>query len=373
MKTAMKVAVKIATAAALAVLSFEPLQSADTTGPGAGKAALGQWGVDLTGMDRSVRPGDDFFGYVSGAWVRTTEIPADRSSWGSFERLREKSERDVMALVNEVAASRQPLPGPARKMVDFYAAFVNQAAIDAAGLKPAKPVLDEIAAARTHEDIARLLVRPDLGLESPFEPTVSLDQKNPDRYVIAIRQGGLGLPDREYYLKDDARFSDILVRYAVHVERLLALAQQPAPLESAKTLVSLETKIARLHWPRAKRRERELTYNPHTFAELQSLAAHFPWKAAFQPAGLGGEQTYILRELDSFAPIAALFRARPVAEWRIWLTYHYLKAMAPVAACALRCGSVRLLRPHARRPAAATRARQARSGRDQCFARRGGG
>ncbi len=299
------------------------------------RAALGAWGVDLAGMDRAVRPGDDFHRFVNGGWLRTNEIPADRSTWGMFEKLREQSEQDVRALIAELAATRDSQQPATRRIVDYYHAFNDRAAIDAAGLAPAKPVLDAIAAARTHEDIAKLFAHAEFGLEAPFLATVSLDQKNPDRYVTAIRQSGLGLPDRDYYFNEDAKFADIRSRYRAHLERLLGLAGHADAAKAAATVLALETEIARLHWPRAKRRERELTYNPRSASELQALAPGFPWSVALDTAGLGGQGTYILRELDSFGPIAALFQRTPVDTWRDYVTYHYVRGTAPVLPTAI--------------------------------------
>lgn len=319
----------------LVVVSAQADTPTANNAPAPARPALGTWGVDLGGMDRTVKPGDNFFGFANGQWVRANEIPADKSVWGSFEMLRENSEKDVRALIDELATSRQPLAAPARKIVDFTAAFDNQATIDAAGLAPTQPALEAIAAATTHADIARLMARADLALESPFKITVTLDQKNPDRYVTALTHAGLGMPDREYYLSDDAKFADLRTRYRAHLERLLTLVGRPRPTEGAATIVTLETEIAKFHWPRAKRRERDLTYNPRSPGELATLAPDFPWMSALDTAGLARQSTLIVRELDTMAPLASLFRRTSVEDWRTYLAYHYLRALAPVLPSAI--------------------------------------
>jgi putative endopeptidase len=305
-----------------------PAARADTAKTAA-RPVRGAWGVDVSGMDRTVKPGDDFFAFANGHWLRTAEIPADKTVWGSFEVLRENAEQNVRALIDELGASREPLAAPARKIVDFTAAFDNQAAIDAAGLAPAKPALDAIAAASTHADIARLMARADLALESPFKLAINLDQKNPDRYVTTLTHAGLGMPDREYYLSEDTKFAELRAQYRAHLERFLTLAGFPTPAAGAATIIDLETGIARLHWPRAKRRERDLTYNPRSPGELATLAPDFPWASAMETAGLARQSTLIVRELDTMAPLAALFRHTRVEDWRTYLSYHYLRALAP--------------------------------------------
>lgn len=308
----------------------DPPAAGKDSSQAAARPVLGTWGVDLSGMDRSVKPGDNFFGFANGQWLRTTEIPSDKSVWGSFEVLRENAEQDVRVLIDELATSPQGLAAPTRKIVDFAAAFDNQAAIDAADLAPAKPALDAISAASTHADIARLMARADLALESPFKISVTLDQKNPDRYVTAVTHAGLGMPDREYYLGEDAKFVDLRTQYRAHLERFLALAGVAKPVDGAATIMTLETQIAKLHWPRAKRRERDLTYNPRSPGELATLAPDFPWMSALDTAGLARQSTLIVREIDTMAPLAALFRRTSVEDWRTYLAYHYLRALASV-------------------------------------------
>jgi putative endopeptidase len=295
-----------------------------------GDPVIGTWGFDLTGMDAQVHPGDDFFRYASGSWLQKTAIPADKSAWGMFEQLREQAEADVAAIIRELADSKEALTPRQRQIVDAYAAFLDQQGIDARGLAPAQPGLSAIAGTHTHEDIAKLMGRADLALRSPIAFGVTLDQKNPDRYVVAITHGGLGLPDREYYLKDEPRYVDIRARYLAHIERLLTLANQPEPAAAAATVLKLETEIAQRHWPRARRRERDLTYNPHDDQQLHLLAPSYPWAATFAAAELGEQRFFIVRERDAIPRLAELFAATPVSAWQSYLTYHYLRDHAAV-------------------------------------------
>jgi putative endopeptidase len=292
---------------------------------------IGAWGFDLTGKDTTIRPGDDFFRYASGSWMRATTMPPDRTAWGSFDQLGERAQIDTRAIIEELATQRGAPGTIEQKIGDYYATFLDQKAIDARGLEPAQAALRDIARARTHVAIAQLMGRPDLPTNGPISVYVSLDQKNPDRYVVGVTHGGLGLPEREYYLRDDAQFKEIREQYRAHIARLLALGGVPRHADAAAArIVALETEIARLHWPVAKRRERDLTYNARTRAELSKQLDGFPLEASLQAAGMGSVQQFIVREIDTMGPLAKLFRATPVSTWREYLSYHFLRSTASV-------------------------------------------
>ena len=296
---------------------------AATPGP-----AIGPWGFDLAGMDREVRPGDDFFRYGGGAWMAATAIPPDRSSWGPFFALRAKAEADVKAIVEDLVTRSPALGTVERKIADFYAAYVDTDAIEAAGLRPIQAELSRIADARTHEDVARLMARVDLNAGGPFAIAIWADDKTPDRYRVNIAQGGLGLPDRDYYLKGDPRVLETRARYATYAERMLSLAGDPEAGQSAAAILALETEIARRHWPAEKRGDRDLTYNPKSRAELKALAPDFPWDAAFDTLGIPAWDAFGAKEPDAIRDLATLFRTTPVETWRAYLTFHYLNGAA---------------------------------------------
>jgi putative endopeptidase len=179
------------------------------------------------------------------------------------------------------------------------------------------------------------MARPDLGLPAPIDFGIAVDRKDPDRYVVTAHHGGLALPDRDFYLRDEAQFLTIRGQYREHLERLLTLAGQPDAAASARTILALETEIAKLHWPRAERRDRDKTYNPETRAQLASLAPGFPWDAALEAAGLGAVPEVIVAELTAMGPLAELFRTTPVESWRAYLRYHYLRQHAALLPTAL--------------------------------------
>ena len=311
--------IAIGVGAALAALAgmYEPVAAA------APAAQIAPWGLDLTARDPSVKPGDDFYHYADGHWLATEQIPPDQKAWGSFEILEERAQHQVRDIIAALPADAPP-GSVAQKVGDYYRAFLDTEAIERAGLGAVRPGLDAIAAARTTEDLARLMGRPDLGLRAPLRVAMTLDQKNPDRYIAAITQSGLGMPDRDYYLKDDAVYAGLRDKYRAHIGRLLALAGDKNAAEEAQSILELETDIARLHWPVAKRRERDLTYNLRSHTELGQLTPGFPWGAWLGADGLDGQQQFVVRELDAVQGLEQLMLTVPVERWRSYLRYHHL-------------------------------------------------
>ncbi len=294
------------------------------------KPVIGTWGFDPAAMDRAVTPGDDFFRYTGGTWMKTTEIPPDRTRWGSFNILGAKSEDDVRAVIDAAAGVAVPAGSVERKAVDYYSSYIDAAAIDVKGLDPAKRDLADIAAAKTHEDLVKLAARSDFRAKLPIGMGVTLDAKRPDVYIISIGQAGLGMPDRDYYLKEDAKFADTRKKYRAYVETMLKLGGDAAPGVNADAIVALERMIAELHWPREKSRNRDLTYNPKSRAALLAFAPEFPWEAGLAAFGAAWHDEFNLVQLDAVRALAKLFRATPIATLRAYLTFHYLNGNADV-------------------------------------------
>ncbi|MDF2694031.1 MAG: Peptidase, family [Labilithrix sp.] len=306
-----------------------------TTAAAQGKPKLGTFGVDLTGLDSSVKPGADFNAFASGHWMKETKIPSDKSRWGMFDQLREESDANVRGILEETAKTKAEKGTNAQKVTDFYAAYLDTAAIDQKGLAPAKPGLDAIAAAKTLDDVVKLMARPDLPTNGPIGASVDLDEKDPDHYVVVIGHGGLGLPEREFYRKKDKQFEEIRTKYVAHITKLLTLGGDKNAATNAAAILALETKIAEQHWPIADRRERDKTYNPRTLAELQKESGAFPWKTFLETQGYAGESKFVVTEVTAIPKLAQLFAATPVATWKAYLTYHFLRASADVLPKAL--------------------------------------
>ena len=314
--------------AALAVTLILLIAHAPADTP-ATHAVFGAFGLDLAAQDKSVRPGDDFYRYANGRWLGTQHIPADRSEWGTFDALSEQSSERVRKLIQGLPADA-PAGSLARKVGDYYRAFLDEKAINAAGLKPAEPVFRAIAAAHSYQDLATLMGRPDLGLESPIGFGIGVDEKNPDRYLVSVDQAGLGLPDRDYYLKSDAKSQTIRAQYRAHLAKMLSLAGDSDVDAKAQQILELETQIAECHWPRAKLRDRDLTYNLRTLKDLELLAPTFPWRDFFAPATLLDRKDFDVGQPDAIEKLAKLFTTTPVSVWQSYLKVHYLDESAAV-------------------------------------------
>ena len=219
----------------------------------------GEFGLDLYSMDTDVHPGDDFFRYVNGTWYDEFDMPADRTRYGSFTLLREKSEQRVKFIIDDLAESR---PDPATlegKVAAYYNAFVDTDAIEAAGLAPVQPYLDRIQAMSSKEDLASLFAT--VGYTGPIAGFVDVDSKDTENYIFYVTQAGLGLPDRDMYLTDDGKNVETRAGYVAYLTFLLEQAGYDDPAEAAARVMALETEIAKAHWDRTVGRNRNLTYN----------------------------------------------------------------------------------------------------------------
>ena len=304
----------VAAAALLAACTTTQPASETAAGPGDQQAAAskpehvvettspdywGDWGIDTSVMDTDVDPGDNFFMYVSGDWIDEFELPADKTRYGAFDLLREKSEQQTRFIIEDLAEAQPPVDTPEGKVAAFYNAFMDTDAIDAAGLAPAQPYLDRIAAIRDREELARIFVAP--GFSSPFNGFVWVDDKNPDDYIFQMSMGGLGLPDREYYLKDDEKSVEIRAKYEELLTFLLGRAGYEDAAAKASDVLALETQLAEADWDRAVSRNPEITYNKLTRDELGELAGGFPLAVALEELGVNGEQEFLVTEIPPTA------------------------------------------------------------------------
>ena len=261
--------------------------AAAVTAASTGKPQLGAWGVDTAGMDRSVKPGDSFFDYVNGTWVKTTEIPADRSTWGGFAILRELSDTRTKAIIEDAAKSGGAPGSNAQKVGDFYASFMDEAKIEAAGAAPLKPYLAQIAAIKTTSDLAKAFGElGQAGVTAPIGAQVEQDLRDNTRYSAYIGQSGLGMPDRDYYLDDsNPKFVETRAKYKAHIATMLGLAGISDAAARAERIYDLEKKIATSHWTRAEQRQIEKLYNPMSRADLAKNMPGFDWTAYLDAGG----------------------------------------------------------------------------------------
>lgn len=310
----------------------------------------GAFGLNLDTVDESVEPGEDFYRYVNGKWLDTFEIPADRSRYGSFTLLAEKSEQRVRYIIEDLAAAE---PDPATlegKVAAYFNAFMDTDAIEGAGLDPVQPYFDKIRAMDSREDLATLFGS--VGYASPFGGWVDIDSKNTDEYIFYINQGGLGLPDRDYYLVDNEKNEEIRTAYKDYLAFLLEKAGYEDPARAASSVYELEKMIAAAHWDRTVGRNRNLTYNKMTKAELLELAGGFPLEAMMGESVLSAQEEFVVRQVTptseeieengltdeqvekiSGGGIAKLMEIANTADlntWRAYLFAHFLSDHAPV-------------------------------------------
>lgn len=282
------------------------------------------------GMNPDIRPQDDLFGHVNGRWLDETEIPSDRSSWGPFVQLADAAEAQVREIIEELAgADRDTLDDDARKIADLYASFMDEETINRRGLRPVRPLLEAVSALRDVRDLTAFLGEFErIGGHGLFGSYVDTDNKNSDRYLFNLVQGGLGLPDESYY-RDD-KFAEVRDKYVAYLTRLLELADQPDAAASAATVLEIETKLAAGHWERAETRDVQKTYNLTTAAELRELCPSFDWDAYVTNLG-GNDETLnesCVRQPSYFAHLSTVLDEVPIEEWKAWLAVRVLRSAA---------------------------------------------
>jgi putative endopeptidase len=334
----------------LALLSVLPVAAcqrdttADTAAPAAAPAhaaatpQLGAFGFDAAGMDRTVAAGDDFFGFANGTWVKTTEIPADRASYNSFTRIVVDTEQHTRDII-EGASANDRASGEEKKIGDYYAAFMDEAGIEAKGVTPMQPLLDAIAQIDDKQALARelggelradvdLLNATDYDTDRLFGLWVTADLMQPDRYAPYLVQGGLGMPERSFYL-EGGRMAQLRDAYKAHIAKVLELAGQPDPQGQATRILALETAIARVHASQEQTNDVKAGANAWKQADFAAKAPGLDWTAFFDAAGLGAQQDFIVWQPQAVAGTAALIASQPLETWKEYLAFRALDRASP--------------------------------------------
>jgi putative endopeptidase len=279
-------------------------------------------GLDTTGIDKTARPQDDFYQYVNGAWVARTVIPADKPGMDTFQEIYDRTEARLHTLLDHEAADTiNPPATPGQKAGAMYAAFMDEARIDKLGATPIAPELNRVRAAKDRRAVAHLMGTSldDFG-SSFFAASTDMDQKDTAHYAVLLNQAGLGMPDRDYYLKAD--FAKQKAAYQDYVATLLTLVKWPDAKADAAAIVALETRIAEASWTKAEQRDIQKMYNPESVTDLAALAPGFPWRAFLDGAKLGGKTRVIIGEKTAFPKIAAIFADTPVRILKAWLAFN---------------------------------------------------
>ncbi|NCT87386.1 M13 family metallopeptidase [Stenotrophomonas acidaminiphila] len=310
--------------------------AATATPVASARPQLGSFGFDVSGMDRSVAAGDNFFDFANGQWVQRTAIPADRSSYGSFNIIYEKTLGDTRAILEEATRASD---GEARRIGDYYAAFMDEAGIEARGVAPLQPQLQAIAGIGDRQALARALgasLRADVDLLNAthfytphlFGLWVSVDLLQPDRNVPYLVQGGLGMPDRDFYLQG-GRMAELRKAYEGYVARLLELSGDRAAAAKAARIVALETRIARVHATQEETNDVEKGANAWTQSELAAKAPGLDWAAFLDAAGLSAQQDFIVWQPRAVAGLSRLVASEPLDTWKEYLAFRALDEAAP--------------------------------------------
>ena len=286
-------------------------------------------GIDTTNFDRSVRPQDDFFRFVNGGWLKRTEIPQDAASWGAFNELREGS-RTALHTILDSALATNPKPGSElRKVRDLYRSFMDSARVEALGATPLQPELKVIAAVKSAKQLPAAFAHfAKIGVQVPVSVSVGADQKASSTNIVSVSQSGLGLPDRDYYLKNDAKTVAVRDAYRKYIADVFTAAKQPDPAGAADRILALETKIAEKHWDRARNRDRNATYNKMNVAHLKAMAPNYSFASYLSAAGLARAKDVVVRQPDYIPALDSIIAATPVATWREYMTLKLIDAYA---------------------------------------------
>ncbi len=275
----------------------------------------GDFGFDIAGMDRSVRPGNDFYHFGNGTWEKRTPIPADRSNFGMFTVLDELSQTRTVAILQEAAKT------PGSRIGDLYASFLDTRAIEAKGITPLKPQLAAVAAIKDKAGVMAALggmrgwaggLYGEVSTAGPIDAQVTLDSKNPDRTIVGISQGGLFLPDRDYYLQNDAKMAEARRAAITYLTQLFTLAGEKNGAARAQAILDLEMKLARAQWTRVESRDADKTYNIWTQADFAKNAPGADWGAFLHATGFDRQQRFLVAQPSAIAGAAKVIADTPL-------------------------------------------------------------
>ncbi|WP_417492262.1 M13 family metallopeptidase [Maricaulis sp.] len=287
-------------------------------------AQIGDWGFDQTGMDLAYAPGDDFYRFANGHWLETTQIPSDLSNFGMFTELALEAEEQVQEIILELAAAHPAAGTIEQKVGDLYGSWMDTETIETLGLTPAQPYLDAIAAADTPEAILNLFAT--VGQPAPLDIGIIPDPADTTRHTVYVGQGGLGLPDRDYYVDlENENYARYREAYTAFIARMLDLAGIEDSASRAAGIMALETQLAEVHWTQERSRNISEIYNPMPLDQLAALAPQLDFANGMTQMGLDGVATYLVAQPSAIEATARIFEETPVNVWQDYMTFHFLQ------------------------------------------------
>ena len=287
----------------------------------AGKAELGSFGIDLSARNEAIKPGDDFFMYASGTWYDNFELPADKTRYGAFTALADRTEEQVKNIIDGLL-EKENLNAEEQLVHDFYVSYMDIDSINAKGIEPIADVLATIDAISSVKGLTEVFGNSWLtGTSSPITAGLWYNRLNPNEYQLNVGVGGLGLPDRDYYLSDDERFVKIRAAYEEHIAQMLSLAGEQNTEEKAADILALETKIAEIQWPREKRRNRDLTLNQIERNKLTDAYPQFDWDTFLAQLGFKAPELNITQP-EPINDVIGIINDTSIEDWKKYLTYH---------------------------------------------------
>jgi putative endopeptidase len=288
-------------------------------------------GLDPTAFDKSVRAQDDLFRHVNGGWLAKTEIPAERAVYGTFVQLDERAEAHLYALIEELAGDRNRKPGSTAQQVgDLYTSFMNETRLNQAGAAPLKPRLAEVDAVTNAQQLAALLGKLSvIGLPGPVGGFIEADAGDPTKMALYLFQGGTALPDRDYYLKDDAKFADVRTKYVEYLTKVFTLAGRPNAAADAKAVMALETELAKVQWTQVESRDAVKTYNKYPVQKVVAEMPGFDWAAWAKPQGIDRTSDWVIGQPSFFKAFAELVPKTPIDTWKAWVAAQVISMHAP--------------------------------------------
>jgi predicted metalloendopeptidase len=286
-------------------------------------------GIDLQFTDDSVRAQDDFYKHINGKWLASFEIPADKGSYGSFTKLDDDGDEQLKGIIEGLGDT--PADADAQKIAALYASFLDEPKLEELGLKPIAGEFAQIDAIKDKKEIPALIAHfNQLDIGAPYQPQVHLDAKDSTKYVFDLGQSGLGLPDRDYYLKDDDKLKDARAKYQTHIENMQKLAGDKDAVKDAKDILALETELAKIQWTKVENRDPVKTYNKYLIADLPGLMPAYDWKSYLGKAAIDGKVDYLIISQPSyFTAFGKLLQKTPLAVWKAYFKWRVLSAAAP--------------------------------------------